>query len=71
MLIDFKKAFDSALGKFMYHTLKFYGFGKHRIKVLNSDMNASVKQVGIKSDFFPLKEDASNCLSSLPFIWQN
>ena len=55
MLIDFEKAFDSISWKFMYLVLEKFGFTDHLIKwvwLFNMNINASVLQFGILSDFF-------------------
>ena len=49
MCIDFEKAFDSISWKFLYKTLKVFGFGENFIrwiKILNTGITASVIQCG-------------------------
>ena len=58
MLIDFEKAFDSISRKFLYNVLKFFGFGPNFIcwvKLLNTDVPASVIQAGVKSDHIKIE----------------
>ena len=55
MLIDFEKAFNSISWKFMYNILQLFGFSEsfiRWIKLMNTDFNASILQVRVKSDFF-------------------
>ena len=62
LLIDFEKAFDSISWKFMYNTLELLGFSEsfiYWIKLMNTDLIASILQAGVKSDFFPLREDVN------------
>ena len=45
MLIDFKKAFDSLSWKFLYKTLKFFGYSENFlkwIKLFNNEITAYV-----------------------------
>ena len=52
VLLDFEKAFDSISWKFMYGTLKFFNFTDsfiRWIKLLNTDIEASIIQAGVKS----------------------
>ena len=58
MLIDFEKDFDSISWKFMYNILQLLGFSESYIrwiKLMNTDLNASILQVRVKSDFFPVE----------------
>ena len=58
MLIDFEKAFDSISWKFLYNILEYFGFGPEFIcwvKLLNTDICASVIQAGVKSDFLKIE----------------
>ena len=58
MLIDFEKAFDSVSWKFLYNILDFFMFCKnfiHWIKILNTDIHASVIQAGVKLDFIKIE----------------
>ena len=58
MLIDFEKAFDSVSWKFLNNVLKFFNFGPNIqswIKLLNTDISASVQQSGHLSDFFNIE----------------
>ena len=55
MLIDFEKAFDSISWKFLYKCLEKFNFGEDFIKwikILNTNIKASVMQMGILSQFF-------------------
>ena len=78
MLIDFEKAFDSISWKFMYNILQFLGFSEsfiRWIKLMNTDLNASILQAGVKSDLFPIergcKQGGSNSPLFIPFVWAN
>ena len=58
MLIDFEKAFDSVSWHFLYKTLDFFNFGpyiKTWVKILNTNITATVQQSGFNSHFFPVK----------------
>ena len=58
MLIDFEKAFDSISWKFMYKVLNHYNFSSEFIKwinIFNTEITATVLQVGFLLDFFPIK----------------
>ena len=58
VLIDFQKAFDSVSWSFMQKTLKFFGFKEdfcRWIKVLNTNIKASVQQCGILSETFDIE----------------
>ena len=58
MLIDFQKAFDSVSWKFLYTILSLFGFQNGFctwIKVLNTNVIASVLQCGTLSNFFPIE----------------
>ena len=58
MLIDFEKAFDSVSWHFLYKTLDFLNFGpyiKTWVKILNTNITATVQQSGFNSHFFPVK----------------
>ena len=60
VLIDFEKAFDSISWKFLYNVLKFLGFGPDFIlwvKLLNTDVHASVIQAGVKSDYIKIERE--------------
>ena len=53
VLIDFEKAFDSISWKFMYKVLNYFGFGDNFItwiKILNTNIKASVLQSGFLSE---------------------
>ena len=52
MLIDFEKAFDSLSWKFLYKTLKFFGYSENFlnwIKLFNNEITAYVVQCGFLS----------------------
>ena len=58
MLIDFQKAFDSVSWKFFYTALGLFGFKENFckwIKVLNTDVKATVLQCGVLSEFFSIE----------------
>ena len=72
MLIDFEKAFDSILWKFMYNTLEFLGFGEnfiHWIQLLNRNFLASILQVGVKSDFFKTERGCKQGDPIAPYLF--
>ena len=57
-LADFEKAFDKLEWDFLFHTLKFFGFGQDFItwiKILYSDIMSCVLNNGHASEFFFLK----------------
>ena len=59
MLIDFEKAFDSVSWPFLYSVLDFFNFGFSFItwiKTFNSNINASILQMGFLSDSFAIIE---------------
>ena len=61
MLIDFEKAFDSISWSFMYKVLEYFKFGPgfiKWIKVLNTNITASVNQCGILSSPFSIGRGA-------------
>ena len=58
MLIDFEKAFDSISWKFLYKVLETFNFGHNLIrwvKILNTDIQASILQCGFFSERFQIK----------------
>ena len=58
MLIDFEKAFDSISWKFMYKVFEFFNFPAdivNWIKLFNKNMESTIIQCGILSDFFTLQ----------------
>ena len=58
MLIDFEKAFDSISWDFLYKVLTQFSFGAdfiRWIKVLNSNIKATVLQAGFLSEFINIK----------------
>ena len=53
MLIDFEKGFESLSWKFLYKTLKFFGYDQNFIKwikLFNTDITAYVMQCGFLSN---------------------
>ena len=62
MLIDFEKAFDSISWKFMYDIWELLGFSEsfiYWIKLMDTDVIASILQAGVTSDFSPLRVDVN------------
>ena len=58
VLIDFQKAFDSVSWSFMQNTLKFFGFKEQFcqwIKILDTNIKASVQQCGVLSETFNIE----------------
>ena len=72
MLIDFEKAFDSISWKFMYLVLEKFGFTDHLIKwvrLFNTNINASVLQFGILSDFFQINRGCKQGDPLAPYLF--
>ena len=72
MLIDFEKAFDSISWKFIYTVLKHYNFSNEFIKwinIFNSDISAAILQVGVLSDFFPMKRGCKQGDPIAPYLF--
>ena len=58
VLIDFEKAFDSVSWKFLYRVLEYIGLTENYIrcvKLLDTDLHATIIQAGCKSDFFKIE----------------
>ena len=58
MLIDFQKAFDSLSWKFLDSILNFFGFKnsfQRWIKIMNTNIQASVMQCGVLSGLFDIE----------------
>ena len=58
MLIDFQKAFDSVSWKFLDSILNFFGFKnsfQRWIKIMNTNIQASVMQCGVLSGLFDIE----------------
>ena len=73
MLIDFEKAFDSVSWKFMYKVFNYFGFGSDIIKwikIFNTDISATILQMGVLSNFFPIKRGCKqgDPIASIEFI---
>ena len=72
MLIDFEKAFDSISWKFMYKVLNHYNFSSEFIKwinIFNTEITATVLQVGFLSDFFPIKRGCKQGDPIAPYLF--
>ena len=72
MLIDFEKAFDSISWKFMYEVLNHYNFSSEFIKwinIFNTEITATVLQVGFLSDFFPIKRGCKQGDPIAPYLF--
>ena len=72
MLIDFEKAFDSISWKFMYLVLEKFGFTDHLIKwvrLFNTNINASVLEFGILSDFFQMNRGCKQGDPLAPYLF--
>ena len=62
MLIDFQKAFDSVSWKFLDSILNFLGFKnsfQRWIKIMNTNVQASVMQCGVLSGLFDIERGCS------------
>ena len=73
MLIDFEKAFDSISWRFMYNVFQYLGFGPDIlawIKLFNTDITASVLQMGVLSRFFQIQRGCKqgDPIASVEFI---
>ena len=72
MLIDFEKAFDSISWKFMYKVLNHYNFSNEFIKwinIFNTEITATVLQVGFSSAFFPIKRGCKQGDPIAPYLF--
>ena len=72
MLIDFEKAFDSISWKFLYKVLNHYNFSSEFIKwinIFNTEITATVLQVGFLSDFFPIKRGCKQGDPIAPYLF--
>ena len=72
MLIDFEKAFDSISWKFMYTVLEAFNFDQKFIKwikLFNTEITASILQVGVLSDFFPIKRGCKQGDPIAPYLF--
>ena len=73
MLIDFEKAFDSISWNFLYKCFNFYNFGDNIIKwvkLLNTEITASVQQCGFLSESFEVHRGCrqGDPIASLEFL---
>ena len=58
--MDFEKAFDSVLWRFLYSTLKFWGFGESILRwvwMFNQNKKAAVLQSGFLSEFINIEKE--------------
>ena len=72
MLIDFEKAFDSISWNFMYKVLDYYNFSKEVIKwikLFNTDITATIQQVGVLSNFFPIQRGCKQGDPIAPYLF--
>lgn len=76
-LIDFEKAFDSVLWKFINEVLDFFNFGpsiKHWIRTFYTNISSSVSQNCFLSDFFEIQTGCRQGDPLSPYIntsWKN
>ena len=73
MLIDFEKAFDSISWNFLYKSFEFFNFGENIIKwvkILNTNITASVQQCGFLSKPFDILRGCrqGDPIASLEFL---
>ena len=69
MLVDFEKAFDSILWKFIYKTLQFFGYSSNFIRwiqLFNTNIKSYVLQCGYLSDFIPI---GRGCRQFSPYLF--
>ena len=72
MFIDFEKAFDSVSWKFMYKVLRYYNFSEEFIKwitLFNNKITASILQVGVLSEFFPIERGCKQGDPIAPYLF--
>ena len=72
MFIDFEKAFDSVSWKFMYKVLRYYNFSEEFVKwitLFNNNITASILQVGILSEFFPIERGCKQGDPIAPYLF--
>ena len=72
MFIDFEKAFDSVSWKFMYKILQYYNFSEEFIKwitLFNNKITASILQVGVLSEFFPIERGCKQGDPIAPYLF--
>ena len=72
MFIDFEKALDSVLWKFMYKVLRYYNFSEEFIKwitLFKNKIMASILQVGVLSEFFPIERGCKQGDPIAPYLF--
>ena len=72
MFIDFEKAFDSVSWKFMYKVLRHFNFSEefvNWITLFNNKITASVLQVGVLSEFFPIERGCKQGDPISPYLF--
>ena len=72
VLIDFEKAFDSIAWSFVYKVLNFFGFGQNLItwiKILNTDIKASIVQSGFLSEQISIQRGCRQGDPVAPYIF--
>ena len=72
VLIDFEKAFDSIAWSFVYKVLNFFGFGQNLInwiKIMNTDIKASVVQSGFLSEQINIQRGCRQGDPVAPYIF--
>ena len=72
VLIDFEKAFDSIAWSFVYKVLNFFGFGQNLInwiKIMNTDIKASVVQSGFLSEQISIQRGCRQGDPVAPYIF--